>query len=51
MMGVQRHDNLIFELEAWREREKLKDDMRAQMRKMYMIQKERVRFQSMVLTS
>ena len=44
---LQRHDNFIFELEAWRERENLKDDMRGQMRKMYEIQKKRVRYQSM----
>ncbi|KAG0621449.1 hypothetical protein M758_3G020700 [Ceratodon purpureus] len=44
---LKRHDRLIFELESWRERENLKDDMRAQMRKMYMIQKERVRYQKL----
>jgi len=47
VMGEQRHESLVFELEAWRQREFLKDDMKIQMVKMYEIQKERARFQSM----
>lgn len=47
VMGVQRHDARIFELEGWRKLEFLKDDMRGQLRKMYAVQMERLRYQKL----
>jgi hypothetical protein len=41
----QKHERLVAEVEAWRRRELLKEDMTIQMSKLRAIERQRVHFQ------